>query len=317
MQRKFVAWRLALLALLWHVQAAALPPEQPIVLDTAGGTLAGTLQLPEGGGKRPVALIIAGSGPTDRDGNNPQVRNDSLKQLASQLAAAGYATVRYDKRGVGASAAAAPGEALLRFETYVDDATAWVRKLKEDGRFAFPLVIGHSEGSLIGMLAAQRAGAGAFISIAGPAESAGTALRKQLAGKLPADLAAENERVLGALEQGRTVEKVSPALQWLYRPSVQPYLLSWFRYVPARSIQALQVPVLIVQGGADLQVPTDQAHALRAARPDAVMAVIGDMNHVLKQVHDPAGQQAAYTDPRLPLHPALLPALTSFLGTVR
>jgi pimeloyl-ACP methyl ester carboxylesterase len=202
----------------------AVAAEQAFDLAAPGGTLAGTLNLPAASGKVPVVLIIAGSGPTDRDGNGPvaQARNDSLKLLAAALADAGFASVRYDKRGIGASRAAGPSESALRFDTYVDDAVAWIAKLKADPRFSRVAVIGHSEGSLIGMLAARRGGADAFVSIAGPAQAAGAVLRGQLAGKLPPDLAASSERILAGLEQGKTDADVPPALAALYRPSVQP-----------------------------------------------------------------------------------------------
>jgi pimeloyl-ACP methyl ester carboxylesterase len=195
-------------------------------------------------GKAPVVLIVAGSGPTD-DGNS--LANDSLKMLAAALADAGFASVRYDKRGIGASRAAGPAESALRFDTYVDDAVAWIAKLKSDPRFGRIAVIGHSEGSLIGMLAARRGGADAFVSIAGPAQAAGAVLRGQLAGKLPPDLAASSERILAGLEQGKTDADVPPALAALYRPSVQPYMISWLKYTPAEQLAALRVPVLIVQ----------------------------------------------------------------------
>jgi pimeloyl-ACP methyl ester carboxylesterase len=299
---------------------AAPTAEQPIALETAGGVVAGTLRLPAGEGKAPVVLIIAGSGPTDRDGNSAMIpgRNDSLRMLAEALAQAGFASVRYDKRGIGASKAAPMDESQLRFDTYVDDAAAWIAKLRADQRFSTVAVIGHSEGALIGMLAAERAGAAAYVSLAGVAEGPGALLRKQLAGKLPPPLAADNERILGALEQGKTVAEVPPALLMFYRPGIQPYLISWMRYVPTAHIAALRMPVLIVQGTTDIQVDVGQAQALKAARPDAVLAVISGMNHVLKDVPiDPQHPVASYGDPSLPLHPQLAPVIVDFLRTVR
>ena len=295
---------------------AAGDSEQPIALDTPGGKVAGTLRLPAGAARAPAVLIIAGSGPTDRDGNIAMLpgHNDSLKMLAEALAQAGFASVRYDKRGIGESKAAAPDESQLRFDTYVTDAAAWIAQLKADPRFSSVAVIGHSEGALIGMLAAERAGASAYVSLAGVAEGPGAILRKQTAGKLPPPLAADNERILASLEQGKQVADVPPALAALYRPSVQPYLISWMQYVPARRIAALRMPVLIVQGSTDIQVDAGQAQALKAARPDAGLAIIEGMNHVLKEV--PADQQrqmASYGDPALPLHPQLAPALIGFL----
>lgn len=295
---------------------AAPAADQPIALDTAGGTVAGTLRLPPDAGKVPVVLIVAGSGPTDRDGNSAMIpgHNDSLKMLAEALARAGFASVRYDKRGIGASRAGAPDESQMRFDTYVDDAAAWIAKLKADPRFGPVAVIGHSEGALIGMLAAERAGAAAYVSLAGVAEGPGAILRKQFAGKLPPPLAADNERILASLEQGKTVAEVPPALATLYRPSIQPYLISWMKYVPTGHLAALRMPVLIVQGTTDIQVGVEQAQALKAARPDAVLAIVPGMNHVLKEVAlDPQHPVASYGDPSLPLHPQLAATVTGFL----
>lgn len=297
--------------------ASAQVSEQDIVLDTPTGQVAGTLQLPDAMEGAPrVALIIAGSGPTDRDGNSALVpgRNDSLRMLAVALAGEGIASVRYDKRGVGASGPAGPAESALRFDTYVDDAVAWIGKLKDDPRFGAVAVIGHSEGSLIGMLAARQAGAAAFVSIAGVADGASAVLRKQLAGKLSPELEKESERILAALESGATAEQVPPALMNLYRPSIQPYMISWFNHVPSQHIAALDMPVLIVHGNTDIQVEVTQAYGLHRARPDATLAIIPGMNHVFKHVRaDPALQAAAYSDPSLPVSPLLVKAVSDFL----
>jgi len=264
----------------------------------------------------PVVLIIAGSGPTDRDGNNPAMRNDSLRMVATALADAGFAAVRYDKRGIGASFAVAPDESALRFDAYVDDAAAWIAQLKADARFTRVVVLGHSEGALIGMPAARRAGADAYISVAGIADGIGAILRRQLAGKLTPGLAAANERILASLEVGATVPEVPGPLVGLYRPSVQPYLISAMRYRPAEEMAALPIrmPVLIVQGTTDIQVGVDQAQRLKAARPDATLAILPGMNHVLKAVAaDPVRQLASYNDPALPLAPQLADTIIGFL----
>jgi pimeloyl-ACP methyl ester carboxylesterase len=317
MKAAHAKWLLSLLFLGLATNArAAGASDQPVTLETPTGKVEGTLLLPSSGNKVPVALIIAGSGPTDRDGNSALLKgpNNSLKMLAQALAEAGIASVRYDKRGIAASRPAGAAESELRFDTYVDDAAAWISKLKGDARFSSVTVIGHSEGSLIGMVAAQRAKAEAFISIAGAGQSAPAILRRQVAGKLPPELAAANERILTSLEHGQLAGDVPPALAALYRASVQPYLISWFRYLPAERIAALKIPALIVQGDTDIQVSVEDAQALKAAKPDAVLAVIPGMNHVLKLVPADMQQQlASYADPALPLAPQFTKAILDFL----
>lgn len=301
-----------------QVSLAAQSNETSQVLDTGRGTLAGSLRLPDGAapGPWPVALLIAGSGPTDRDGNSALLpgHNNGLRMLADALAAAGIASLRYDKRGIGASAAAAPVEARLRFDDYVEDAMAWARWLAADPRFVSVGVVGHSEGALIGLLSAQRGPAAWYVSIAGPAQPAAAMLRRQLQGQLRPPLDGSSEAILQSLERGETVAEVPPPLLAVYRPSVQPYLVSWFRHDPAQIIAGLRKPCLIVQGDTDSQVAAADARALHAAQPSCDLQLIAGMNHVLKAVPlDPERQRASYGDPTLPLAPGLAPALVNFI----
>ncbi|MFN7727165.1 MAG: alpha/beta hydrolase family protein [Rubrivivax sp.] len=296
--------------------AVAVPAAEPVTLTTPTGVLHGTLQRPDGAGPHPVALLIAGSGPTDRDGNSAMLpgRNNSLMLLAQALAERGVASVRYDKRGIAASAAAGPREADLSFDTLVDDAARWVQQLAADARFTRVLVAGHSEGALVGTLAAAQSPTAALVLLAGPSEPAATVLRRQLAGRLPPSLADRSEALLKTLEAGRTDPDVPEALNVLYRPSVQPYLVSWFRHDPAQALARLSLPCLIVQGTTDLQVLPDDARRLHAARPGCTLALVDGMNHVLKTVPaDPAAQQASYGNPALPLAEGLQQSLTAFL----
>jgi pimeloyl-ACP methyl ester carboxylesterase len=291
-------------------------------LTTPTGTIAGSLVMPAGAGHVPVVVIVAGSGPTDRDGNTAGLpgKNNSYKLLAEALAQKGVASVRFDKRGVGASAGAATKEADLRFETYVTDAAAWVTKLRNDIRFTSVTVAGHSEGSLVGMLAARAARADAFVSIAGPAQRASDILRSQLKTQLAAapPLADANESILRSLEQGQLAANVPQAFAALYRPSVQPYLISWFKYTPSAEFALLRQPALIIQGSTDIQVSADEAKALSAAKPGAVLKIIDGMNHVLKTAPaERAANMATYSDPSLPIVAAAPDAIASFVQGLR
>lgn len=286
----------------------------PMALLVPGGTLHGTLTLPESAGPLPVVLMIAGSGPTDRDGNNPEgARNDSLKLLARELAERGIASLRYDKRGVAASRPVAPREEELSVAAYVADAVAWGQLLKADPRFSRLILLGHSEGALIASLAAVDSGADALVSLSGIAHPLGRVLREQLQGRLPPALAAETEATLQALEQGRTVAQVSPRLQVLLRPSVQPYLISLLRQRPAEAFARVSVPALIVQGTRDFQVDAEEALLLQQARTEAQLLLIEGMNHVLRIVPAAAPPLASYNDPRLPLAAELVDGLARFI----
>lgn len=294
---------------------ARAAPDEPIALETKTGTLHGSLRLPRSAGPHPVALLVAGSGPTDRDGNGPRLRNDALKQLAEALAAEGIATVRYDKRGVGESRAAGPLEKDLRFDHYIEDAAAWLVRLGDDKRFARVAVVGHSEGAAIAAFAAARAPVSAFVSLAGIASRASDVLRAQLRPKLPPPLYAKAETILAGLEKGETTEDVPPELAALFRPSVQPYLVSWIRHAPAEAYARLDRPILIVQGDADIQTAVPEAKALKAAAPKAVLEIVPRMSHVLKAVgDDPGSQMKGYTDPAVPIVPTLGPLIAGFLA---
>jgi pimeloyl-ACP methyl ester carboxylesterase len=297
------------------VPLAAPAAESDIAVHTPTGTLAGTLTVPSGApGAVPIVLIVAGSGPTDRNGNNGPAQGNTYLLLAQALASRGIAAVRYDKRGVGASAAALVSESDSRFDTYVDDVAAWQRLLRTDARFSRLIVAGHSEGSLLGMIAVQRAPADAYVSLEGAGRPAPVVLREQLQPKLPPDLYAQADTTLTQLQAGHTVADPPPQLAMLFRPSVQPYLISWFAYDPAAEIAKVRIPATIVQGTADIQVSMVDAHALAAAEPAAKLVVVEDMNHVLKYAPDTSTQQAllaGYSDPSLPIEPHVVDAISA------
>ncbi len=289
--------------------------ESEITLKNAEGTLFGTLVqgLPLQKGPGTVALLISGSGPTDRNGNNPGMTNNSLKMLAEALAANGISTVRYDKRGVGQSSELVKAEVDLRFEHFISDAAAWVKLLQQDKRFNKVVIIGHSEGSLVGLQAALQTKPSAFVSIAGAAQPADSIVLQQIA-QQPEMVKTEVHRIMSDLRQGKTVTHYSPYLEALFRPSVQPYLISWMKYSPATDLKKLPVKTLIIQGTTDLQVPVSEAQRLAKAKPDAKLVVIENMNHILKNSPaDPQKNIATYSDETLPLAKELVPAIVKFL----
>jgi len=291
--------------------------EESLTVPISSGSLSGTLTLPAGEGPFPVALIIAGSGPTDRDGNSgAMLKSDAYKKLALALAGQGIASLRYDKRGVGESADGQP-ESELRFDDYVADALALTARLERDPRFHGIAIIGHSEGSLIGMLAAQRdAHVQAFVSLEGAGRNLATIIDEQVRANPdnPPSIVSEVARINASLLAGKTVADPDPALAPLFRPSVQPYLISEYRYDPAKEIAKLTIPVLIVHGTTDIQVSAADAQRLAGADPKARLLTIEGMNHIL--VDAPQGRDAniaTYMNPALPLCATLVPAIAQFL----
>jgi uncharacterized protein len=292
---------------------------EELVLATPNGNLSGTLELPNGQGPFSVVLIIAGSGPTDRDGNNASgLQTNAYKLLAEGLAQNNIASLRFDKRGIGKSSSAATSEADLRFETYVNDAVAWLELLGKDSRFSKRFVLGHSEGSLIGMLAAQKTTVAGFISIAGAGRSIDEILIEQLQSQLTADQLEETRRILHELKAGRSVahpeEKLGAQLAAiLFRPSVQPYLISWLKYDPALELAKLKTPSLVIQGTTDVQVGLKDAERLASAISQKPVLIKG-MNHVFKSATlEPALQNQTYTNPDLLLVPELLEVILKFI----
>ncbi len=281
------------------------------------GTLSGTLTIPNGPGPFPAAVIIAGSGPTDRDGNAPPMsHSDAYLKLAHDLAALGVATLRYDKRGAGVGTFL-QGESSLRFDDLVDDAVAMAGRLEGDKRFNSVSIIGHSEGSLIGILAAQRdPHIRSVVSIAGAGRDLATIIDKQIRANphISSSVVAEVERINASLLAGKTVSDVNPNLYVLFRPSVQPYLISEYKYDPVKEIAKLTIPVLIVQGAHDIQVDVKDARLLSAADPRAKLVLIDGMNHMLVDApEDRTANIATYDEPQLPLDPHLAPTIATFL----
>ncbi|WLH44827.1 alpha/beta hydrolase [Pseudomonas beijingensis] len=318
MMLKLLALSLAVFTGLFSCLAQATVLQRPISLDTGSGELFGSLLLPKSDTPVPVVLIISGSGPTDRDGNNPEGgRNDSLKRLAWVLARHNIASVRYDKRGVAASLAATPDERNLSVEAYVADAVAWSHKLAADPRLGPLILLGHSEGALIASLAAPQANAAAVISLSGSARPIDQVLRQQLSNRLPPPLMLRSNELLDSLKAGQLDNNVPAQLQVIFRPSVQPYLISLFRQDPARAFAALKMPALIIQGSNDIQVSVDDARQLKAAKPDAELALIEGMNHVMRIVpNDVKRQLASYKDPDLPLAAELGTRILRFIDSL-
>jgi hypothetical protein len=303
-------------ALSFRPDAASGNAPDPNGLDVSTAGLSGTLRKPANVDRPPVVLLIAGSGPTDRNGNQPGHEPGELRQIAEALAEHGIASLRYDKRAIGRSAAPANfREDDLAIGSFVDDAAAWLAWLEQRADLGPRIVAGHSEGGLIAILLAKRVPVSAIVLLATPGRRLGDVTREQLrAAGMPQPILDEALATLAALERGESVANVSPPLLPLLRPSVQPFMRSLLAIDPPAELARLRVPVLVAQGGHDLQVSEADAAALLRARPDAVVFRSPEMNHVLKIAPaERAAQDKAYSDPSIPLAPGLVDAIAAFV----
>ncbi|HEY0598787.1 alpha/beta hydrolase [Brevundimonas sp.] len=300
------------------ILAAALladPVATAVTLPSEPAPLHGTLLAPES--PRAVAVILAGSGPTDRDGDSPMgVRAGTYRLLAEALAEQGVATLRADKRGIGQSAAGGLSEADLRFTHLVDDARGWAAEAASRTGLPCAWLIGHSEGALVALAATEgdHDKICGLVLLSGAGRPARVVLEEQLGPQLPEPMRSQAFHALAELEAGRLAPDTPPELAALLRPSVQPYLISWFRLDPAELIAAWDGPVMIGQGLTDLQTTQTDARAMAAAQPDARLVLWEGVNHLLKVAPaDRAANLATYSDPSLPLAPGVADDIAGFI----
>ncbi len=297
---------------------AAAPAEKPLTAPGPQAALAGTLL--DAGKGTPVVLIIPGSGPTDRDGNNPLgVTAAPYRLLAEGLGQRGISSVRIDKRGMFGSKAAIPDANKVTIADYAADAHAWVASIRQATGAKCVWLLGHSEGSLVALTAAQRPeGICGVISVAGMGRRLGAVMREQFrANPANAPILDAALSAIDTLEAGKTVDSATlPApLQSLFNPAVQPFVRDLMAQDPPKLAASLKLPLLIVQGDQDLQVTLQDAQALAAAQPKAKLAVVAGVNHVLKIPSGEGRAQnfAAYADPSLPIAPAVVDAVAGFV----
>lgn len=290
----------------------------PITAPGPQGPLAGTFE--DAGKGAPVLLIIPGSGPTDRDGDNPMgITAAPYRLLAEALAAKGISTVRIDKRGMFGSKAAVPDPNKVTVAQYATDTHKWVAAIRKRAGVPCVWVLGHSEGALVALVAAQKPDAiCGLILLSGAGRKLGDVIRGQLraspafASTLDRDLSS-----LESLERGQHVDVagMSQMELKLFRPQVQDYLIDLLSYDPAKLVAEVKVPLLIVQGEHDLQVSAADANALAAVQPKARLVLIPTMNHVLKDVasDERSANIATYSDSSLPIDSALVAVIASFV----
>ena len=272
----------------------------------------GTLLVPETTNDITLAIIIQDSGPVDRDGNQNMQKNNCLRFLAEGLIDEGIASFRYDKRIVKLLKKGALSEEEIVFDQFIQDAISVIDYFMNDERFSKIYIIGHGQGSLVGMIAANGRADG-FISIAGAGQEIDDVIVDQL--ELQAPALKDNARTAfdDMRVNGFTVN-YSPGLSSIFRPSLQNFLIDWMQYNPQVEIKKLDMPVMIVNGTKDIQVNLGEAEKLKSARPDAEYVIIENMNHIFKEILGDSMENAkSYNEYNRPNIPILIEEITEFI----
>ena len=260
----------------------------------------------------PLAIIINGSGPIDRNGNEMMTKNNSAKKLAEALAKKGIATFRYDKRTLKAQQLNID-EKDMRFDDFIDDAKAVIKRFSELPNYSSLYIIGHSQGSLVGMMAAQEKADG-FISIAGAGQTIDSLIVEQIGRQMPG-LEESARTAFNELRANGKVKDYNQGLASLFKKSVQPFMFSWMKYDPQQEIKKLEMPVLIINGDNDLQVNTNEAKKLKDAKPDAELVIIENMNHIYRIIdkNDDIANQKSYNEPQRPISSEMVEQISNFI----
>lgn len=324
-----------------HEPAAEGLVEHEIAFASGNLALAGTLTTPEGGmAPFTAAVFVHGSGPVDRDGNAVGLTMDAYRQLAHALARAGVASLRFDKRGVGASDGVFNSASR---SDLLDDLHAAVEALRSQPNVNPDriILIGHSEGAYLSLLlAAEDPSISGIILLAGAARPLDEITRWQVESLLKSQGATQAQIAAALLQQDQyiafvessegewgdySVASLQEALPWLVETSAEqllatPLALSWLRehYLdePADSFRAVGVPVLSINGEKDSQVPASEAGLIRqlleeAGNEDVTALVLADLNHLLR--HHPEEPNLVYRHLDEPVDPRVIEAVTEWV----
>ncbi len=307
------------------------PGDENVLIPGNGFNLAGTITLPSQiagvpappKGKWPAIVLIAGSGPQDRDETVYGI--PIFGQLAGELSAAGFIVVRYDKRGVGQSGGRPEAATLDYYAEDVRSVVRWLsdRKDVDDDRIA---VVGHSEGAAVGLLAADKEKKiKALALVAGPGTSGYELVLEQQKRQLeimkigPAEQEAKialQRRVMDATVKGSGWEDLPEELRESAR---SPWFRSFLAFDPAKVIKDVDQPLIVIRAGRDAQVPIHHGEKLaamanaRKGRPATELVTLADANHLLVPAKTgEVDEYASLTGARIT--PGLSQAIARFLN---
>ncbi|PTX42293.1 hypothetical protein C8P64_2721 [Christiangramia gaetbulicola] len=272
----------------------------------------GTLTRPADQKAESLIIFIQGSGPTDRDGNQSMMKNDGMKKMARELAGNGIASFRFDKRIFKMMELKMKIEDLS-ISDMAGDVVDILNYFKAKDEFENFIVAGHSQGSLIGILASKEH-ADAFISLAGPGQPIDDIIVEQYS-KMAPELGESTRKKFDELEEKGTTENDNPMLASIFAPYVQPFIKSWMQYDPSEEIKDLDIPVLIINGTMDIQTEPKEAEMLHSANENSKLVLLENMNHIFRKVEskDRLVNTKSYNEPNRPLHPELIPVITDFI----
>ncbi len=277
----------------------------------------GTLLQPLNNKSKTLAIIIAGSGPTNRDGNQTAMKTNSLKKLAYFLAEEGMASFRYDKRIFKLSKNQMYNQSQIRFDDFVKDAADVVNyfKLYDGDKYGFEqfILIGHSQGVLVAQLASLKTAVNGLILLCGTANPIDEVMVNQVSKQAPF-LYEDLKQAFDSIKKVGFVKSYNPLLKSVLQDDTQAFLQSWMIHNPAEIAKKINIPTLVIGGTTDIQIPGEQAKILAENFPNATYAIIENMNHVLKEVESLGLEnQKSYNRPNLPLHDNLKSELKPFI----
>ena len=260
-----------------------------------------------------LTIIISGSGPTDRDGNNISLKSDYLKMLAEGLYENGVSSYRFDKRGVARSIGNIKRGDEVKFVDFINDVKSIINHFRSTKRFERLIVVGHSEGALIGMIA-SRSLADGFISVAGAGTDYLTIIQRQLSDRAP-HIRSMSDSIIQQLRNGKIIDSVSPLMSGLFNPAAQRFLIDASGYNPIEEISKLNIPVLIIQGTNDIQIEVKDAQMLYEASINSRLEIIKGMNHVFRQASENfILNLQTYGRPELPIDSSLVGIIVDFIN---
>ncbi|MBO0592142.1 alpha/beta fold hydrolase [Cellulophaga sp. E16_2] len=286
--------------------------EEEINLTNATIEIPGTLTYPETKGKMPLVIFIPGSGNPDRNGNQEgtPMQASYIKAFADTLNNHKIAFYRYDKRS-------ARPENIKKLKDvtildFVADVKVAIAHFKNDQRFSGIHLIGHSQGSLVAMLAVTE-DITSFISMAGAGQTIDKILVQQINAQNP-ELGKLVEEHFQELMTKGSIATVDPNLVTMFSPQSQIFFKTWASIDPQEEIKKLHIPILILNGDKDIQVAITNAQNLKTAQPKASLVIIPNMNHVMKEEDSEVTGLENYFDPKYPISTKMIAAVVQFIS---